>query len=101
MNSTGTSMGLPRMKSWPFGVENIEMKPPLPMPPMQRVVRTSWSGAGAAPCQESVAVSRTLAVIWGDTGDDISVRLTVELSGAHADVWAWHFIFHASAPAIC
>jgi len=28
-------------------------------------------------------------------------RLTVELSGAHADVWAWHFIFHASAPAIC
>jgi hypothetical protein len=27
--------------------------------------------------------------------------LTVELSGAHAEVWAWHFIFHASAPARC
>jgi hypothetical protein len=28
-------------------------------------------------------------------------RLTVELSGAHAGVWAWHFIFHASAPTSC
>ena len=28
-------------------------------------------------------------------------HLTVELSGAHAVVWAWHFIYHASAPAIC
>ena len=27
--------------------------------------------------------------------------LTVELSGAHADVWTWHFIYHASAPARC
>jgi len=27
--------------------------------------------------------------------------LTVELNGAHADVGAWHFILHASAPAIC
>ena len=27
--------------------------------------------------------------------------LTVELSGALADVWAWHFIYHASAPAKC
>jgi len=27
--------------------------------------------------------------------------LTVELSGARADVWAWHSILHASAPAIC
>ena len=30
-----------------------------------------------------------------------SANLTVELSGAAADVWAWHFIPHASAPAIC
>jgi hypothetical protein len=28
-------------------------------------------------------------------------RLTVELSGAHAGVRAWHFILHPSAPAIC
>jgi hypothetical protein len=27
--------------------------------------------------------------------------LTVELSGAHADAWSSHFIFHAAAPAIC
>jgi hypothetical protein len=27
--------------------------------------------------------------------------LTVELSGARADEWAWHFIPHASAPTIC
>ena len=35
-----------------------------------------------------------------DGCDDIS-GLTVELSGAHAGVWAWHFILHASARAIC
>ena len=29
------------------------------------------------------------------------IRLTIELSGARADVRAWHFIPHASAPAIC
>jgi hypothetical protein len=28
-------------------------------------------------------------------------RITVELSGAAASVWAWHFIFQASAPEIC
>ena len=28
-------------------------------------------------------------------------HLTVELSGARAGVWAWHFIFHAFAPTIC
>jgi hypothetical protein len=28
-------------------------------------------------------------------------RLTAELSGARAVVWAWHFISHASAPVIC
>jgi len=27
--------------------------------------------------------------------------LTVELSGAAAEAWVWHFISHASAPAIC
>ncbi len=27
--------------------------------------------------------------------------LTVELSGARADVWVWHFIHHASAPLRC
>ena len=32
---------------------------------------------------------------------DNSRPLTVELSGAHADDGAWHFILHASAPAIC
>ena len=35
------------------------------------------------------------------TCDSSECRLTVELSGARADVWAWHFISHASAPAIC
>ena len=33
--------------------------------------------------------------------EDAQCRLTVELSGARADVWAWHFIPHAPAPAIC
>jgi hypothetical protein len=32
--------------------------------------------------------------------DDLR-RITVELSGAYAAVRAWHFIPHASAPAIC
>ncbi len=30
-----------------------------------------------------------------------SSGLTVELSGARAYVWAWHFILHASAPTKC
>ena len=30
-----------------------------------------------------------------------SWRLTVELSGAHAAVRAWHFILHACDPSIC
>jgi len=33
--------------------------------------------------------------------DSVGESLEVELSGAHADVWAWHFILHASAPAKC
>src|SRR5436190_13285827 len=35
----------------------------------------------------------------GTTNMLASRRITVELSGARADVWAWHFIFHAPAPA--
>jgi len=36
-----------------------------------------------------------------DVLDERHSRLTVELSGARAAVRAWHFIYHASAPAIC
>jgi len=35
---------------------------------------------------------------WDDVAHG---ALTVELSGAHADVWAWHFIPHAPASAKC
>jgi hypothetical protein len=31
----------------------------------------------------------------------VHCHLTVELSGAHADVWAWHLMVNASARAIC
>ena len=31
----------------------------------------------------------------------LTCGLTVELSGAHAGAWAWHFILHASAPTKC
>ena len=35
-------------------------------------------------------------------GDELGrvrlTALTVELSGAHAGVWAWHFVVHAPAP---
>ena len=44
---------------------------------------------------------RRVARIALIVGPDGICRLTVELSGAHADILASHFIFHASAPAIC
>jgi hypothetical protein len=67
---------------------------------------------------EETAVSTPLAEeleiplvteVRAECGAKLSVRcqgglpgsLTVELSGARADDWTWHFIYHASAPAIC
>jgi hypothetical protein len=35
------------------------------------------------------------------SGKTRHMGLRAELSGARADVWAWHFISHASAPEIC
>ena len=56
--------------------------------------------------QAPMSVAARSAAVSATNRIDVTLRshrcrLTVELSGAHADVWAWHFIFHASAPAIC
>jgi hypothetical protein len=50
--------------------------------------------------------SRNLSMIMNSTSIPRSKYgadsgLTVELGGARANVWAWHFISHASAPARC
>src|SRR5687767_6935843 len=44
---------------------------------------------------------RRLVLLLNISAKRHSRGLTVELSGARAEVWAWHFIAHASARAIC
>ncbi len=70
-------------------------------------LNTPLDASGELPAQlrkltlSSDTLSCVNPAVKGSAEGTMICRLTVELSGARADVWAWHFIFHACAPARC
>ena len=55
-------------------------------------------------CRDAPSVLALVEILDSETYDMSAEHercLTVELSGAYAGVWAWHFIFHASALTSC